>query len=114
MNKIIIAKIINIIHILLLLYLILTSIISKDRYKLYFNILSIIYIITGWIINNGCWMTILENYLKNVNLDKPFVQTIVQKYTNKKFSRYTINIFQIILYNIFLIFCIYKIEKISN
>ena len=117
MNNNIIAKFLNIIHILLILIMIIISLFSKDRYKLYFNILLIIYIISGWIIIDGCWLTILENYLNNTNLDKPFFQTLINKYTNLNFSRYDsdkIQIIQIILYNLFLIICIYRIEKISN
>lgn len=114
MNKNIIAKIINIMHLLLVLSIIIISLLSKNRYILYSVILLNIYIITGWIINNGCWMTILENYLNNKNLNESFIRVIIQKYTNIKFSIHTIDKIQIILYNLFLIICIYKIEKISN
>lgn len=114
-NVIMKKNIINILyffHNIFIILMFIIPLIIYDRYKLYFFILIYLYLITGWIICDGCWFSKLETYYSNkeVNHFKSFAEVFIEDKLNIKINITTIRKIVCIYMLFVILFCIYKLE----
>jgi hypothetical protein len=72
----ILVKFVRLFHNLLVLFILLTPVLTNDRQLLSLHFAAFVGILVHWLLNNNkCWLTEVENNLRHKPLDTSFIKS---------------------------------------